>query len=241
MARLTRSQKKGKKSSYTCRFLKNQVKYSSYPSLQVLNKLLVKKFIKSPGTSAVICVLSLPKSSKNYYYAAPVGLVKGTKFNSEETSSQVKKLNEYRVGDFVCNVQLKNGSSKFLCRSAGTQAKVFNINLQSGYVTLKLKKNSNNNRLLKFKGTNLAMAGRISGGEKKQKPILKAGIASKINRAKGKKYPHVSSNKMNVQEHKLGGSYRKSRGVPMTIRRDTPPGAKFGSIAARRTGRKSRK
>jgi large subunit ribosomal protein L2 len=84
------------------------------------------------------------------------------------------------------------------------------------------------------------MSGRIGNSGFKLKPLAKAGTVYHIMRSKGKKYPTVSANKMNTLDHPLGGSYRKKRGGPMTTSHRDSPGVKYGSISAKRTGRKKK-
>jgi large subunit ribosomal protein L2 len=57
-------------------------------------------------------------------------------------------------------------------------------------------------------------------------------------RARNKLYPRTSANKMNAVDHPFGG--QTGPGMSKTVSRHAPPGAKVGSIAARRTGRRKR-
>jgi len=43
---------------------------------------------------------------------------------------------------------------------------------------------------------------------------------------------------MNAVDHPFGGGGRQHPGRPKTVSRNTPPGRKVGSIAARRTGKR---
>lgn len=231
MSKFTRSQKKGKLSSYTGRFLKKRILFSGYPSN--LSDLKVTSFVTMPKSTAIILNV---KNSKGevFYFASPVGVAKGVSFNSGcKYGVTVKSLSEYSIGDLVCNVELKKNSRKFLFRAAGAFGKITKKTESS--VTIE-----KNGREITLTGNNLAMEGVIGNGGRLLKPLVKAGTASKIHYAKGKKYPKVSSHKMNAQDSPIGGSYRKARGRPMTVARNSPPGRKFGSIAAKRTGRKKR-
>ena len=231
MSKFTRSQKKGKKSSYTCRFLKGRLLFSSYP--ENYRDLLVKEFTTMPKSTAII-IHAKDSYDKSYYYACPKGIVKGTKFNENNLYSvTLKPLAEYDIGDLVCNIEWKKGSRKFLFRAGGTFGKIVRKILDKVII-------EKNGREITIDNKNLAMKGSIGNAGRLLKPLAKAGTASAINYAKGKKYPKVSSHKMNAQDSPIGGSYRKSRGRPMTVSRNSPPGRKFGSIAAKRTGRKKK-
>ncbi|MBW6461554.1 MAG: 50S ribosomal protein L2 [DPANN group archaeon] len=80
-----------------------------------------------------------------------------------------------------------------------------------------------------------ATIGVVAGGERKMKPFAKAGNKFHNRKARGKLYPTVSKTAMNAVDHKFGGD---NKGVCTTTSRNAPPGAKVGSIAARRTGKK---
>lgn len=227
MGRLSRSQKKGKKSSYTSRFLKKRISFDPYPS--DLTGFTVKRFTRMPKSRAV--VMQLKKDQLKYYYAAPTKVKIGDLVNSQGSSVVVKRLEDFEVGQSVCNIQRLQNSRSFIGRAAGAVLRI--LAKENGKVKVGIKE-----RQILLKSSLKAMKGQISCNDFQSKPLLRAGTASKIARAKGKKYPTVSASKMNAQDHRLGGSYRKRRGVPMTVSRRSPPGRKVGHIAAKRTGRK---
>lgn len=185
-----------------------------------------------PKSKAV--VVQLEKGSDRKNYACPSRVVKGFLVNTKESNLFVKPLSQFAVGDSVCNIERKKLEKGFLASAAGSTMKVLEKTAK-GTVILGVKA-----RKIEINGTIKAMAGQISCADVLKKPLFKAGIASKIAYAKGKKYPKVSSSRMNVLDSKIGGSYKKKRGLPMTVSRNAPPGRKVGHIAARRTGRKKR-
>lgn len=81
------------------------------------------------------------------------------------------------------------------------------------------------------------MVGIVAGGGRIDKPIMKAGRAYHKFKAKRNCWPRVRGVAMNPVEHPHGGGNHQHIGHPSTVRRDAPPGAKVGLIAARRTGR----
>jgi len=80
-----------------------------------------------------------------------------------------------------------------------------------------------------------AIIGIAAGGERKNKPFIKAGNKWKAKHARGKLYPITSKRAMNAVDHKFGGS---NFGTSKTSSKRSPPGRKVGSIGARRTGKK---
>lgn len=67
---------------------------------------------------------------------------------------------------------------------------------------------------------------------------MKAGQAFYAARARNRLWPRSSAVKMNPVDHPFGGHTKP--GTPKTISRRAPPGAKVGSIAARRSGIKKK-
>ena len=80
-----------------------------------------------------------------------------------------------------------------------------------------------------------ATVGIAAGGERKNKPFVKAGNKHYAMKARGRLYPITSKIKMNAVDHKFGGS---NLGVAKTTSRHAPPGRKVGSFGAKRTGKK---
>merc|ERR1712085_15764 len=81
-----------------------------------------------------------------------------------------------------------------------------------------------------------ATVGIVAGGGRTEKPMLKAGRAFHIYKAKGNRWPVVRGVAMNPVEHPHGGGNHQHIGHPTTTARNAPPGQKVGLIAARRTG-----
>merc|ERR1712147_322835 len=84
---------------------------------------------------------------------------------------------------------------------------------------------------------NRAMIGVVAGGQRTDKPLLKAGASWFKNRAKRNRWPRVRGVAMNPVEHPHGGGNQQHIGHPSTMNRACPSGQKVGLIAARRTGR----
>merc|ERR1711906_86320 len=85
-------------------------------------------------------------------------------------------------------------------------------------------------------GSCRAMVGIVAGGQRCDKPLLRAVNAYYKAKAKKKNWPRVRGVAMNPVEHPHGGGNHQHVGHPTTVRRDAPRGQKCGLIAARRTG-----
>jgi large subunit ribosomal protein L2 len=84
----------------------------------------------------------------------------------------------------------------------------------------------------------LATIGVSAGGGRGDKPYVKAGQLYYLKQARNKLWPRSSAVKMNPVDHPFGGHTKP--GTPKTISRLMPPGAKVGSISARRSGKKKK-
>jgi len=139
------------------------------------------------------------------------------------------KLANIEDGAIIYNIELHPGDGGRFVRGSGTFATIVsrmgshvNVSLPSGEMKI-------------FDKGCRASIGVVSGGGRLMKPLMKAGVAFYLNRAKGHhRWPRVRSNMMNAVSHPFGGGYKAKR--PKTTSRNAPPGRKVGLIAARRTG-----
>ena len=81
------------------------------------------------------------------------------------------------------------------------------------------------------------MVGVAAGGQRTDKPILKAVNAWYKARGKRSHWPRVRGVAMNPVEHPHGGGNHQHIGRPSTVSKMAPAGRKVGLIGARRTGR----
>ena len=134
-------------------------------------------------------------------------------------------------GTIVCNVEKHFGDGGALIKSAGTNATVFSHGPDG--VTIKLP----SGRFSTINPKNRAMIGTLAGGGVEDRPFMRAGVKWRRFRSKGQKYPIVRGVAQAAYVHPHGGGRHQHVGQSSTVSRDTPPGAKVGSIAARKTGR----
>ncbi len=134
-------------------------------------------------------------------------------------------------GTAVCNVERHFCDGGSLVKSAGTSATVFSHG-EDG-VTVKLP----SGRFATLNPKNRAMIGSLAGGGASERPLMSAGGKWRKFRARGRKYPIVRGVAQAAYVHPHGGGRHQHVGQSSTVARDAPPGAKVGSIAARKTGR----
>lgn len=166
---------------------------------------------------------------------AVLGTKIGTKIkfglNAEITNGNVISIQNIPDGTVVCNVEKHFGDGGAIAKTAGSSATVFSHSTDG--VTIKLP--SGNFTTLNPK--NRAMIGILAGGGVADRPFLNAGNKWRRFRSKGHKYPIVRGVAQAAYVHPHGGGRHQHMGGSGTVSRDAPPGAKVGSIAARKTGR----
>jgi large subunit ribosomal protein L8e len=135
-------------------------------------------------------------------------------------------------GTICCNVEEKVGDRGKLARTSGNYVTVIN-HINNSKTRIRLPSGSK-----KIISSNCrAMVGLVAGGNRNDKPLLKAGRAFYKFKAKRNCWPTVRGVAMNPVDHPHGGGNHQHIGHSSTVRRDAPPGRKVGLIAARRTGR----
>ena len=150
---------------------------------------------------------------------------------SEIESGNVISIQNIPDGTIVCNVEKHFGDGGTIVKSAGSNATVFSHG-EDG-VTLKLP----SGKFATLNPKNRAMIGILAGGGVTERPLMSAGGKWRRFRSKGRKYPIVRGVAQAAYVHPHGGGRHQHVGQSSTVSRNAPPGAKVGSIAARKTGR----
>lgn len=158
--------------------------------------------------------------------AAPMNVAVGDKVVIHEVGS-------LKEGTEVCNVELEPGKGPAMCRSSGTFARVVSHEKKGTVLLLPSKKLKTINKKCRV------VVGRVAGGGRKEKPLLKAGKKFHAVKNKGVIWPRVAASAKNAVDHPFGGGSRKTGG-PKTTSRRAPPGRKVGTIGARRTGKRKK-
>ena len=169
------------------------------------------------------------------FIPAPLGTKVGQRIsfglNSEIIDGNVISIQNIPDGTIVCNVEKQFGDGGSFIKTAGADATVFS-HADDG-VILKLA----SGKFKKLNPKNRAMIGTLAGGGATERHFMSAGNKWRSFKAKGKKYPIVRGVAQAAYVHPHGGGRHQHVGQSSTVSRDAPPGAKVGSIAARKTGR----
>lgn len=169
------------------------------------------------------------------FVPAVLGTKVGTKIHfgleAEISDGNVISVQNIPDGTVVCNVEKHFGDGGSLIKSAGTNATVFSHGPDG--VTIKLP----SGKFSTINPKNRAMIGTLAGGGVSDRPFMRAGVKWRRYRSKGQKYPIVRGVAQAAYVHPHGGGRHQHVGQSSTVARDAPPGAKVGSIAAKKTGR----
>lgn len=147
----------------------------------------------------------------------------------------VLPLKAIPAGTDVYNLELAPGDGGKIVKAAGTSAKIVSHERNGVIVRLPSKE---------FKTLNdncRATIGTTAGFGRTEKPIVKAGKHWFMMRARGRYWPMTAAVAMNRVTHPFGGKRRSTQKKLKTISRRMPRGARYGSIAASRTGRGGKK
>ena len=150
---------------------------------------------------------------------------------SEIKDGNVISIQNIPDGTIVCNIEKHFGDGGAIVKSAGTDATIFSHGDEG--VTVKLP----SGKFAILNPKNRAMIGTLAGGGATERHFMSAGNKWRSFKAKGKKYPIVRGVAQAAYVHPHGGGRHQHVGQSSTVSRDAPPGAKVGSIAARKTGR----
>ncbi len=166
---------------------------------------------------------------------AILGTKVGTKIQfglkSKIQDGNVISIQNIPDGTIVCNVENHFGDGGAIVKSAGTSATIFSHG-EDG-VTVKLP----SGKFTTLNPQNRAMIGVLAGGGAGERPLMSAGGTWRKFRSRGRKFPIVRGVAQAAYVHPHGGGRHQHVGQSSTVSRNAPPGAKVGSIAARKTGR----
>ena len=135
-------------------------------------------------------------------------------------------------GTIVTNCEGKVGDRGSFARASGTSAVIIGHADDGRKTRVRLPSGTRKTIV----GGCRAMVGVAAGGQRTDKPLLKANRSWFKAKGKRKAWPRVRGVAMNPVEHPHGGGNQQHIGHPSTVRRDVSRGKKVGLIAARRTG-----
>jgi large subunit ribosomal protein L2 len=209
---------------------------SKYPNFKIdeLHTGTVMDIVHERGRDAPLAKIKFD-NGLYYFVPAPEGTVVGSRIeignNANPSNRNILDLETIPDGTLICNIEKNIGDGGKLIKAAGSSAIVFSHSTDS--VKIKFPSGSIINMNPKCR----AMIGVISGGGKGEKPFLKAGNKAKYMQSRGRLYPIVRGIAQAAVYHPHGGGRHQHIGHPSSVGRNTPPGAKVGNIAPRKTGR----
>ena len=213
------------------------VKHRAYDDIERSSVLhgQVIDLVDCPGHIAPLAKIRYDNKEIGYIFA-PLGMrvndTVASGINAPAKVGNTLPLQKIPEGTEIYNLEIKPADRGKLVRTAGCFAKIIQSLDSKILVELPSKKQK------LFDPKCRATIGVIAGGGRLEKPFVKAGKVHHAMRARGKLYPVTSGVAMNAVDHPFGCGRGRHIGKPKTVSRFSPPGAKVGSVAARRTGRK---
>ncbi|MEM4625298.1 MAG: 50S ribosomal protein L2 [Candidatus Pacearchaeota archaeon] len=196
------------------------------------------KIIHSTGHSAPI--IKIRCSKKIFYNVGFLGAYEGQKISigkKETNIGDITELKNIPTKSQVYNIESSPYDGGKFVRSAGSYASI--KKKEEGKVILLMPSKKEK----EFDEKCRATIGIVAGGGRKEKPVIKAGKMFYIKKSRNKLWPRTSAVKMNVIDHPFGSGRGKNLThgrIGKIPKRNAPPGAKVGSVRARRTGRGKR-
>ncbi|MBI4017932.1 MAG: 50S ribosomal protein L2 [Candidatus Aenigmarchaeota archaeon] len=228
MGKVIRAQKKGK----SPRFQVPSHRHLGRPSYME-GSLVIEDIVHATGRNTPLLEVRNSGGTKGLMIA-PEGVANGDTLvvgTGEVKPGNVLPLGQIPEGIPIFNIEAQPGDGGSYARSSGSFAFIVS---KGARVVVRLP----SKKTREFNVSCRATIGTPAGAGRKDKPFVSAGARHHYMKAHGKAYPTTSGDKMNAVDHPFGGKTKK--GIPKTVSRHTPPGAKVGSIAASRTGRKKK-
>jgi large subunit ribosomal protein L2 len=196
----------------------------------------VTDLIKENGRHAIVAEITFNDGKQEYLVSAE-GMHLGQKIEQGKGAQieigNVLFLDDLPEGCPVYAIEKIAGDGGTLIKSAGSYALL--MAKDSKKATLKMP----SGKMISLPLNVRATIGNVSCGGRQDKPLVKAGNAFYLFKAKRKMYPRVRGVKMNAVDHPFGGASHNA-GKSKSTSRNAPPGRKVGAIASTRTGRRKK-
>lgn len=223
MGRVIRGQRKGAggifKSHTSKRKGAAKLRALDYAERNGYIKGVIKEIVHDPGRGAPLAKVAfrdpLRYRKNTELFVAAEGMYTGQFLycgkKAALTIGNIMPLGEMPEGTIVCNVEAKKGDRGKLGRASGDYVTVVG-HLEGGKTRIRLP--SGSRKIVP--STCRAMVGIVAGGERTDKPMLKAGTAYHKYRVKRNSWPKVRGVAMNPVEHPHGKLRRlpPSRSAP---------------------------
>jgi len=216
-------------------------KESKYPPIQESKERLVKGQVvdltKEPGRNTIMAKI-VTENKTAFFVVAPEGIFIGEEIEMGKGASievgNILPLRGIPEGCPVFNIEMRPGDGGAIARSTGGFALL--VSKDSSKALIKLPSGKTKQIPLDSRAT----IGCASGGERTDKPFVKAGKKFHHVKAKGGRlFPVTRGVAKNAGTHPFGGEQHHA-GKSKSVSRHAPPGRKVGAIASKRTGRKKR-
>jgi large subunit ribosomal protein L2 len=195
----------------------------------------VNKILHDPARSAPVALVEF-ENGEERFILVPESVYEGQEIACGISASiepgNTLPLSEIPEGVPICNVESNPGHGGQFARASGVCAIL--VAHDAGATLVQLPSGEMKWLSPKCKAT----IGVVAGGGRLDKPLVKAGKSFFKFQSKAGKWPIVRGVAMNAVDHPFGGGGRQHPGRPKTVSRNTPPGRKVGSIAARKTGKR---
>ena len=208
------------------------------PTFLKPTKATVVDIMHNPGRGVPLAKLTT-KEGKHFYINAVEGMYVGQGISIYSKGppriGDIRRLRDIPPGTIISHVESRPGDGGRFAKSSGTYAQIIGTSGNGIEVLLPSGKS------MVLNPESRAIIGNIAAGGRVDKPFLKAGAKHHWFKSKApKRWPRVRGVAMNPVDHPFGGGAHQHVGKPKTVARNTPPGKKVGSFAARRTGKRKR-
>jgi large subunit ribosomal protein L2 len=225
MGRPLRTQKRGKGSRRYTNNSKNLKPILTYRELTLIpeEQRIITQFEHRPGKCGPI-----GKIGKDLYILVPAGAEKGQKIlldknHLEEKHINITALMHFPIGAEVCAIEKRIDQGPTFLKATGT----YGIIVEKNQTEVKVK--FIKSKFIKtFARTARAMHGRIAGGGRLLKPLLKAGASKMKLKNRSRKNVHVRGVAMNRVDHPFGGGDKQGVGKFSSLPYGVSPGRKVG-------------
>ena len=225
------SQRRGR-GTHTYKVRRKAFKYKLQFPKKLEGEGVVLKLLNSAAHTSPLAKVQAGKEI--FYIPAFEGMVESQKINFEDKKTEkgnIRKLKNLEVKTKIYCIESTPGDGGKFIKTGGNSATVNRIVGEDIFVLMPSKKEK------KFNPDCRAIVGVIAGGQRLNKPVIKAGKQFHIKKSKSKLWPRTSAVKMNAIDHPFG-SGRGKNPKSKIAKRNAPPGRRVGLIRPRRTGKK---
>lgn len=192
----------------------------------------VVDIMHDPGRSAPVAIIRT-EEGKEILHIASEGLKAGDviSYGGEVQTGNILELSKIPEGTKIFAIENYPGSGPKICRSSGTFALV--LGRSANKVSIQFP----SGKIKELDARCRATIGIPAAGGRVEKPWIKVGKKWYAMHARGKIFPRTAGVAMAPVDHPYGGKSKRPR-TSKTVSRFAPPGAKVGSIAAKRVGKR---